>query len=155
MLLDDYHVHFEVHVFETGRWKIDYVCKDQREALEVARDLLRWPGIAGVRVIKEVYNSARNVTAARTIFEEIRPDRRPRMVALHSLAAAERASLLRRAGAAGTDAISTPASTGLPGSPAPAARPPRCGQAMGMAALLSLAAGASGTVTLIWFTLVG
>lgn len=155
MLLDDYHVHFEVHVLETGRWKIDYVCKDQREALAVARDLVRWPGIAGVRVIKEVYNSSRNVTAARTIFEDIRPERRPRTVAFQSLAAADRSQLLRRDGASDTDSMARAASSGAKAWSRPVVAPARRGNTVSLAALLSLAAGASGTATLLWLALVG
>lgn len=150
MPLDGYQVHFEVEVFEGGRWKIDYVTQDQEEALVVAKDLLRRAGIAGVRVLKEVHNSERNVTATRAIFEEMRPEReRPRTVSVRSLSRAERAQLFGE-----TEPARTPPGAG---ESRPESFPGRRrgGGTFGLAALLSLAAGASGTATLLWFALLG
>jgi len=150
MPLDGYQVHFEVEVFEGGRWKIDYVTQDQDEALGVARDLLRRAGIAGVRVLKEVHNSERDVTATRAIFEEMRPERqRPRTVSVRSLARADRAQLFGRTESARTPPDATES------RPAPFPGRRRGGGTSGLAALLSLAAGASGTATLLWFALLG
>ncbi len=65
--------HFEIHVLYGDRWVIDYVSTSREEALEEAEDLLRRPEIAGVRVVKELFNPVTETTAARILFEQRRP----------------------------------------------------------------------------------
>ncbi len=65
--------HFEIHVLHGDRWVIDYVSTSREEALEEAGELLRRPEIGGVRVVKELFNPATETTAARILFEHLRP----------------------------------------------------------------------------------
>lgn len=75
--------HFEVHVLESDRWLIDYVSASEADALEEAGELMRRPEVAGVRVIKELFNPHTEATAARILFEEVRPSRRRGRAPLH------------------------------------------------------------------------
>ena len=68
-------VHFEVHVLDSDRWTIDYVSTSEEDALEEAEELVRRPEISGVRVVKEMFNPRTEVTAARILFERVRPAR--------------------------------------------------------------------------------
>ncbi len=65
--------HFEVYVLESDRWTIGYVSTSREEALEEAGELVRRPEIAGVRVVKELFNPSTEATAARIVFEHLRP----------------------------------------------------------------------------------
>ncbi len=68
--------HFEVYVLESDRWTIGYVSTSREEALEEASELVRRPEIAGVRVVRELFNPATEATAARIVFERLRPKRK-------------------------------------------------------------------------------
>ncbi|GBD44125.1 hypothetical protein HRbin40_01608 [bacterium HR40] len=142
-------IHFEVHVFESERWIIDYVCQDEEEALVIAKDLLRRPGIAGVRVIKEIHNPVKEVTATRTIFEEMREVRRAwRTIPVQHLPLSGNAGLPPAAPAPKPVPVARRTSSRL-------ASGPRRGPTLSVvAAGLSLAVGISGTVTVVWLALV-
>ncbi len=76
--------HFEIHVLQSDRWVIDYVSTSREDALEEAGELVRRPEIAGVRVVKELFNPETETSAARILFEHLRDDRldgrrRPRL----------------------------------------------------------------------------
>ncbi len=65
--------HFEVYVLESERWTIGYVSTSREEAMEEASELVRRPEIAGVRVVRELFNPDTQATAARIVFERLRP----------------------------------------------------------------------------------
>lgn len=140
--------HFEVQVLEAGRWMIDYVSPDRGEALEIARDLYRRPAITAVRVVREIHDPARDIVTACTIFHKQRPA--PRAVTLTPRALPLTVQKTEPAG----NASDIPR---LDAPRFPAAGPADLGRSapLDIHAILSLAAGASGTAALVWFALFG
>ncbi len=65
------HTHFEVQTRKRGRWTIEYILLDRREALDEARELAARTDIEAVRVVREVVNPGTSASSACTIFEHM------------------------------------------------------------------------------------
>jgi hypothetical protein len=124
---------YEVHVLHDERWTICSAGRDEAEVREIAQDYARRPELAGVRLVKEIYNPRNGRAAERVLFERLRPRQQRR--AFLGLAARP------------------PARPVAQGTPPPRARPapprPRPREGMGFAAALSIAVAALLAVTVV------
>ncbi|MEZ5825533.1 MAG: hypothetical protein R3C97_12590 [Geminicoccaceae bacterium] len=62
-------VHYEVQTLDGNRWTIDSTTRDQHEAVQEARAILRRARVGGVRVMKEIYDTGTRRASARIVFE--------------------------------------------------------------------------------------
>ena len=59
---------FEIHTFQSGRWKIDSIFDDKELALFEAKRMDGSGRFSGVRVVEEAFDESNNKTSARTIY---------------------------------------------------------------------------------------
>lgn len=64
--------HFEVHVQQNGRWTVDCVLDEIEEAMKEAKVLLGKPQIAGVRVVREIYDPRTALAYEQVLHEELK-----------------------------------------------------------------------------------
>lgn len=69
---------YEIHVLHDERWTIDCAGSDEAQIREVAQDYARRHALAGVRLVKEIYNPENGRAAERVLFEQLRPRQRRR-----------------------------------------------------------------------------
>ena len=71
-------VHFEVHALRGARWTIELALEDGELALERAQQILQQAEIDGIKVWKEIHDSATGGSAGRVVRCELKPKPRER-----------------------------------------------------------------------------
>ena len=158
MLRERIQLHYEVHALEAERWMIHHACMDLEEARAIAQELWRRSQVAGVRVVKELYNATRDVAAARIVFQKLRGlPTKTQIVWATALDPERRRQLFAKR-------LPPPKPMAPPTAVAPARRPsgsstPRrwlassAQSGSGPAALASLLTSAVGAAVVVWFAL--
>lgn len=63
-------ISYEVYAYKGGKWVIDSVYDDKRQALHEGRTLLESRHLSGVKIIQEDYDNETDKTSAMVIFNE-------------------------------------------------------------------------------------
>jgi hypothetical protein len=87
---------FEIHTFQSGRWKIDSIFDDKELALFEAKRMDGSGRFSGVRVVEEAFDESTNKTSARTIYRGTKATQSNKEDLQAKLAARQEAALLRR-----------------------------------------------------------
>jgi cobalamin biosynthesis Mg chelatase CobN len=65
---------FEIHIYQSGRWKIDSSFDDKNLAMHEARRMEESGRYSGIRVIEETFDEVTEQVSSRTIFRGTRVD---------------------------------------------------------------------------------
>jgi hypothetical protein len=89
---------FEIHTFQSGKWKVDSVFDDRSLAIFEAQRMEGSNRFAAIRVIEEDYDGENNRTTTRTIFRGTKVAAENADALDRSRKARDEASALRQAG---------------------------------------------------------